>query len=202
MAYVRLPDLKAYLSITDESEDAVLQRLLNAAHAAFDHNFSYRFKPVRGVRHYRRTSLDTYDGMQALWLEAPLLSIDYILDAAGDAVPLDEVLVFPSSTVGPFYYLVWPENLGWGFSPTWGIGDTTGLYKSVEVSGRWAYTPGPPEDVKQAVLRLAAFWYTQRASQNGFTATSELGQNQVSAAIPDDVKALITQLQAQYELTT
>ena len=190
--YVSLQDFKAYLGISDDSEDAVLQRLLDNAEAWIDRHFDATFSPqVSDARAYGPDALAPLpcdERKLALWLDRPLLLLESIMLPDGSVLTGADVKLYPLNTEAKWYAVFdGIEQIA--------IGDGEAIARGV-----WGYTKFAPPDVMQLEMRLAAYWYRQRDSQMAFSATPELGSITTPSDIPDDVLRMIADLQASYRL--
>ena len=183
MRYISLQDIKTYLGITEDTEDAILERLAASAENWLDTQFDGQFVGVPYIRVYTNDDVallgDTYT--LALWLDMPLLELSQLVDGTGE--------VHTNLVLRPY-----------NGPPYWYIELDTWLKAPYKVFGVWGYTEDPPDIVKQIVLRLTGFWYRQRDSQLGYTATSDLGSVSTPAQIPADVVEMVKTLQAKYQL--
>ena len=69
---------------------------------------------------------------------------------------------------------------------------TTDPEGGITVTGKWAYSLTPPEAIKQATIRLAAYLYKQRDAQVfDITAQPEIGVITVPKGLPADVKQIL-----------
>lgn len=72
-----------------------------------------------------------------------------------------------------------------------GVNRPSGEY-GIQVSGRWCYSETPPRDVQRACLRLAAFYYRERSSQEFQVIGDDgTGQRQVPQTEPAQIPALL-----------
>jgi hypothetical protein len=166
MAYADLADLKVYLKITSNSEDTMLELMLDAATEMIDTVCHRRFAPPQGQGQGQHDEtfkftplsersegnlLDDY----TMNLGMDLLSLTSITNGDGTPIPVSGVVLLPSNTT-PANMIRIKSSSGyfWTYieSPE----------ESVSVTGRWAFSEHPPKNIEVACLRLAGYLYKQR----------------------------------------
>lgn len=154
MAYATLAELKTILKITDAADDGLLQDYLDAAQAAFEAATDRVFEAAADATRYYDPRDDVDGG--TLWLDADLCAVTTVTSGGTDVTA--GVVTVPRNAT-PYYGL----KLKSGYS--WQCGDE--CEDAIAVTGKWAYSATPPADVKQAVLRLAAWMYHARTNPEG-----------------------------------
>lgn len=180
MTYTTPNELKAYLGITSAKDDALLSSLIDAAQSAVELYTGRTFEAsADSIRYF--DPRDAVDGW--LWLDEDLAAITSITN--GDGQPVTAYVTQPA-TNGPFYAIKPKASSGQRWS-----------YRSdpedaIAIEGRWAYSVTPPAAIKQATMRLAAYYYRQKDAQVfDVTANPDIGVVQVPQGIPADVRILL-----------
>ena len=62
----------------------------------------------------------------------------------------------------------------------------------IKITGRWGYSIDPPDDIQQATLRLASFYYRQKDQPLFDVTTVEAGVTISPQGMPIDVKVLLS----------
>lgn len=190
MAYTSLANLKTYLKITSDRDDAILTMCLNAAIAKLDEQFAHKFESTSETRYYDETSIEG----DTLYLDAPLLTVTTLTGADGDEVAAANYWLMPRNSNGTTsayrsirlksgYTWAWAQD-GW-----------------VSVAGTWGFTATAPANVVQAVHRLASFYYRIKDNQTfGQVGNPDLGIVEVPATMPKDVQEMLRGLRLSYDL--
>lgn len=179
--YTTLEALKSYLGVATSADDALLGDLIERASAAVDALCRRRFRADADSTRAFDARRDT-DG-RTLWLDADLCALTSVVNGDGETVPSGDLLTWPR--VGPPWSeirLTGASAVGWTYAAT--------PENAIYVTGRWAYSVTPPDDIIHATVRLAAWFYRQkdvgyepaRPTFAGVTYTSDL---------PADVLALL-----------
>jgi hypothetical protein len=152
MAYITEVDLKTYLGIGEEGDDVLLEACIDRAKATID-TYTHRTFDVSSdtTRYFGR---DAVDGL-FLYLDHDLYSLTSIAngDSSGTAVDTDDITEWPQNDGPPYHAL----RLDSGSSSVWQV-DTDYW---IAVTGQWGYSATPPNDIVQAAVRLAGYYYRQ-----------------------------------------
>lgn len=147
MALVTLAQLKAYVDVSNTSDDSLLTSALSSAEAAVKAFTRRIFEPVTMTRTY---SSDAVRG-NLLFLDEDLISATSIT-ANGRNVPLSNVVLEPRNAA--CYSMIRMKQT---------VGDwLTDDDSEISVVGSWGYGASVPNDIVQAVTRLAAWLYRQK----------------------------------------
>lgn len=169
--YASLDQLKRYLDVQTNDDDALLTDLLNAATAHIDAYTRRHFSPTSAT-HVLDEQYVLQPDRRWLLLDDDLLAITSISDESGD-INVSEVRPIPS---GAPYRLL--EYARWD--------------PPVTVVGDWGYSATPPADIVYACMRLAAYWYRAKDAQVfDVTMVSDQGALTIPRGIPADVKAVL-----------
>jgi len=185
MAYIALADVKAYLKIESDktNDDAVISGLITRAQAMIDTITTRHFEAAADTTVYLDAEQDV-DG-KYLYFGDDICAVTSIVNGDGVAVdPAEYVLL---GRHAPYYAAILKATC-W---TSWTYTDSP--ENAIAVTGRWAYSITPPDDIVQAALRLVAWLYKQRDSVGDIAApaVSPSGQIIIPAAMPQDVRYLL-----------
>lgn len=182
MAYITLAQLKEDLGIAEEGDDFVLEQKIDAAQKIIEYLTSRVFEAASATRYY---TWDDVDGL-ILWLDADLVALTSVTngDSDGTSISTDDITLLPRNEGPPYDRL----RLDDGSTSVWEV-DTDYW---IQVVGTWGWSAAPPEPIKQACLRLAAYLYRLRDA-DVFDVVSFPGEGiiQLRRAIPTDVQVLL-----------
>lgn len=188
MAYCTVSDLKLYQDITGTTDDNLLTQMIARAQAAIDRHTHRKFEHgATAVTRYYTVGVDTLD--LTLYLDEDLCSISTVKTDADATSP---------TTISATEYVTEPRNqtpyhsitIKRSANKAWEYTDDP--ESGIEVSGKWAYSSAPPDDIRHACLRLASYYYAQKDAQVfDVTAMAETGVVTVPKGIPADVKQVL-----------
>jgi len=183
--YATLEQLKDYLSITSNTDDALLTDLLARATAMIEQMTRKVFEAplFSTARRFGREYM-MWDGVMR-WDYLLLPSGVYIaeLNGAKDGddvtIPLAEIDKHPVDA--PHSILVRRDKRWCGRTQT------------AEITARWGYSTDPPDDIIHATIRLAAWLYRQRGTANDpdRPTVADGGLVLLPSALPDDVRLIL-----------
>jgi hypothetical protein len=188
MAYTTATLLKTYLGITGASDDTLLTNLISRAQAAIDRYTGRTFEASANTTRKFTVGIDT-DG-RVLYLDEDLASINAIVTNAdgganADTLTTGEYVTKPRNRT-PYFAI---EILA-SADATWDY--TTDPENGITVSGKWAWSASAPDDIVQACIRLAGYFYRQKdAGVFDVTAMPDAGVIQIPQGIPKDVKMIL-----------
>jgi hypothetical protein len=192
--YATLTQIKAYMSISDNTDNDLLEDLVESASRSIDRIANRRFylDSTASARLYRAYSdifvyvddigttsslvVATDENGNGTYSKTLTLNQDYILD------PLTA-----SSLGRPFTQLTMVSN-----TETWPIfpGLTqNGLRPGVQVTARWGW-PSVPDDINMACLILAADLYKRKDAPGGILGLGDLGVVRMSP-VGRDITAMV-----------
>lgn len=173
MAYVTLAEVKEYLGISTSDDDALLGRLILAAQAAIEAHTSRRFEVVSASHTY---PMGHWQG-DVVFVGDDLRSIVSVTTDAGDSWTPSHFTFTPPARV---IYL------------TTGAPMPSQSARFFTVTGDWGFTAQPPDDVKQACVRLVGHMYRMKDAQAyDIIGMSETGTMRVQPKLPADVLELL-----------
>lgn len=189
--YCTVSDLKTYLGITVVTDDVLLTNLIARAQKAIEVYTGRVFKCTADTARNFTVGIDTA-GLNLWFGDADLCQFasttPVVTDADGGAHNLTRNTDFvtqPRNTT-PWYGLKLLDSCtyGWEYTNDPELG--------VTITGRWAYSITPPDDIIHACLRLAAYYYRQKdASVFDTTALPDAGVMMIPQGIPKDVKLIL-----------
>lgn len=186
MAYASLIDIREYLGISETSEDAFLLSIANRATAIIDTVTKRRFRADTDETRYFN-AIEDVDG-RMLWLASAgdLASLTNVVNGDGQAIPPSEYLLEPQY-FPPFFGII----LKSGSTYRWTYEDMP--ENAISVTGRWAYSVEPPEDITHACIRLSAFLYRQKDTSADLDRPIHTmdGSILMPSSIPSDVSAIL-----------
>ncbi|RMG78728.1 MAG: phage gp6-like head-tail connector protein [Chloroflexi bacterium] len=155
IAYATLDELKDYLGIQSNDDDALLQGLLLDVSRQIDHYCDRWFYGSVHTRYYDYSPAHI-DGNK-LYLDADIVGVDYVVNGNGGTIPANAYVVDPANTT-PKHTIRLKRSSGtyWTYE--------NDVEQAIVVAGTFGYVAGttPPEPIKRATLRLAQQKYAQR----------------------------------------
>lgn len=152
MSYVDVETLKTYIGASEDTDDYLLELVLDWAERRIETYTGRVFEAASGTKYYDWKAVS---GLY-LWLGTDFYSLTSIANGNSDSteIPTSDVTLWPRNE-GPPYYKI---RLNSGSAHSW-IVDTDYW---IEVTGLWGYSATPPSDILRACVRLAAYYYRQR----------------------------------------
>jgi uncharacterized phiE125 gp8 family phage protein len=182
--YATLAQLKAYLAITANTDDALLTDLLMRATSVIEQMTRKVFVATpasprrfgRGQMLWEGTLHRDYLLLPSGYYVAQLVSA---VDGDGATIPLSEIELPPD---GPPYTILIRRGSRWCHNT-----------QTAEITARWGYSISPPADIEHATIRLAAWMYRQRGTANDpdRPTVADGGLVLLPSALPDDVKQIL-----------
>lgn len=187
MAYTTFALLRSYLGIESFSDDSLLTSLIARAQDAIDAYCGRTFEASADDTHEFTVGVDTEGNM--LYLDDDLCAITSIKTDADNASPTTltstNYITHPRNRT-PYHAIeiISSSDYDWTYTT-----DPTG---GVTVTGKWAWSTTPPDDIVHACLRLAGYYFRQRdAGVFDTTAIPDAGIIQVPQGIPRDVQMIL-----------
>jgi hypothetical protein len=184
--YCTLDDVRRYVDFKNPahtSDDALITRLITAA--------SKRIDTYCGRTFVQRIETRSFDAVQdvegqRLWMDDDLLGVISITNGDGTAITTGQYVLEPANDI-PKYAI----KLRASSAQSWTY--HTDPEQAIHIGGTWGYHLGtlPPDDIRHAAVRLAAWYYQQREAPFETVALPELGAVTIPQAIPSDVVAIL-----------
>lgn len=186
MAYCTVSQVKTYLNITGNSDDALLGDLVAAAQRAIDDYCHRTFEAAADTTRYI-DAVGDHVRARSLFFDhiGDLASITTITNGDGVEVASDEYVTMPRHET-PYYGVKIKLSPGkvWTY--------TDDYEDAITITGRWAYSTAAPTAIQQACIRLTSYLYRQKDAQVfETTAIPEAGVITVPTGIPVDVRQLL-----------
>jgi hypothetical protein len=198
VAWATASELKTYLGISGSGDDSLLTTLLAQAQAFLEQVIGRKFEASTNTTRTFDAVRDVVDDQGWGW--GALLVLDH------DLCSINSVTNGDSTVVSSSDYVTEPRNDTpyWGIrlkrsaTAAWTYSDTP--ENAISISGKWAYSATCPDDVKRAVLDLAAYHYRRRGVEGTALdrpTVSPSGVTMFPGGLPESVKAVIGKYQVR-----
>ena len=178
--YPTYQDVKLYLNISTNKDDAILVTLLKRAIAIFENLAKRSFLPTTTTKYFSADSDEVVSWDKLFIRSEDLISVSQLV-INGSTVPSDEYVLEGGK---PFYKIRLTKDSDYSFKAY-----TIDPHNSIAVTGVWGYDDNIPEDVNGAIIRLTAYLYAQKDNALELDRTQSLSNGLViPAAIPNDVE--------------
>ena len=192
MAYLQVYEIKQYIDITSGDDDSLLIALISQAQSMIETLCKRRFEAASDTTRYFDAeadvvcSLSPFGGRRVLTLDEDLYSVTSVVNGDGTTVSSTQYVLNPRNEP-PYYEIELKANS----SIAWTYSDTP--ENAIAVTGRWAYSLTPPNDVKWAAGRLTAWLYRQRDTSMDLDRPmlSNSGIVLMPSSIPNDVTKVL-----------
>jgi hypothetical protein len=181
--YTTLADVKAYIGTVQSSEDALVSQFITRASRWIDTFCQRQFTA--------RTETRLFDALrdvsgQTLYVDDDLLGIVTVTNGDGTTLSASNYVFLPTNET-PKYGVRLKASSG----VTWTY--NTDPEEAISINGTWGYNNGtvPPDDVKHAATRLAAWFYEQKDAPFNTVAFPELGALEIPPGVPPDIEATL-----------
>lgn len=180
MPYETLANLKRWLGVTSASDDELLQWSIDEAKAHIDRETLRTWEASADTTRTFDAVLDVRGRM--LVFDAEIAAITSVVNGDGATVAASQYVPVPRN-VAPYTAITLKLNstVEW----TW----STSPEGAISVTGRWASSITPPDDIARACRRLAAWYYIQRRNPDDLDrpiATAD-GMTLMPNRVPSDV---------------
>ena len=185
MAYCTVADVKQYLGNTTTDDDTLLGELIPRAQKAIETHTHRVFEATSDTTRVFDADCDTDDRL--LYLDEDIVSITTVTNGDGTTVTSSQYVTYPRNRT-PYYAVELKLSPG----IIWEYDSSSDPEGAISVTGKWAYSESPPDDIVHACIRLVGYYYRQKDSQvYDTTATPELGTITVPMGLPKDVKTIV-----------
>jgi len=185
MAYTDNTTLAALLGISGSGDNSLLTACITRAQAAINKLTGRVFECATATTRYFDVDRDVQG--RTLYLDRDLCSISTITNGDGSTIASDAYVTEPRNDT-PYRAITLKASKG----ITWTY--LTDPENAISVNGKWAYSATAPDDIVQACLRLAGFYYRQKDNPEYGRAITEAG----IVVEPNDVPADVLHLLAPY----
>lgn len=188
MAYASLAQVKAYLGNASSADDTLLNDIIARAHSIINRYCGGRiFEWTAAAEAKTFDAIADVDGRELLFYRHDLAEISSVVNGDGVTVSAGEYVTLPANGA-PYYGLRLKASSGkaWTY--------TTDPEGAISVTGKWAYSVACPADITAACVRLVAYLYRQKDTQQVFQqmANAQTGVMALpSEAIPSDIKTML-----------
>lgn len=154
--YCTLDDLKLYLSIGEENEEDndLLTSLISIATKMIESKTTRRFESSSTSTRYFDAEADT-DRKRMLFFDDDICSITLVVNGDGVTISANDYTTQPRHET-PYHSIRLKDsaNVDWTYEDT--------PEDAIAVTGHWAYSITPPQDIVHACIRLSSFLYRQK----------------------------------------
>lgn len=179
MAYAELSELRSYLGVESNDDDALLQGFLATAQALIDKHTGRTFEaPTDESRTFDENDV----AGDMLLFGADLCSVTAVVEDGSTLSRNDDYMTRPRIDAdAPFWGLRRMDSEDWTID-----GD-------IVVTGRWAYSITAPDDIRHATVRLAAYLYRQKDNAAGDLDRTVIvgGTTILPAVFPGDIDRML-----------
>lgn len=183
--YAGTTDLRAYISPNGSlpnTDNGLLQSCLNRAEAAIDSYTRRNFLGTAGTYVVNRFGQVNVAG-QALYLDTDLVSLVSVTNGDATTIPLGSVWLEPRNEGPPYRIVRLKSSYVWVWNTD----------SDVTLAGTFGFGTVVPDDIVQATIRTAAYYYRQKDTGPGDVAGfPDGGEVQVAKGLPDDVRWLLS----------
>lgn len=188
MSYVTLSDVKTYSGISLSTDDSLITSLIDRAQKAIETKTHRIFEASVDTTKY--FSVDN-TGWRTLYFDEDICAITTIKTNAdngsgGIIIPSTDYVTEPRNRT-PYYAIkiLSSSSYDWEY--------TDDPENGISITGKWAYSLTPPDDIKHACIRLVNYYYHQKdAAVFDTTAIPDAGVIQIPQGIPADVEILLS----------
>jgi uncharacterized phiE125 gp8 family phage protein len=182
MAYTTTAEVKQYLGISTDTDDALIDSLIDRAEGVIESYTGRVFEAQTATKYF------TIDNVEGRWLYLwgyDLLTVTALLDGDADttAFTSDQYRLEPRNET-PKYAIRLKEDYDWDFYDS---------DSEISVTGTWGWSTTPPEAIEHACVRLTAFLYRQKDTSADIDRPFVTGDGVtiMPSSLPQDVKSIL-----------
>lgn len=171
-------------SIADGTQQFLVNQAIDNAEVAIDNYTRRNFVGTTGTVYYSRFDDWRVRPGGALYLHTDLFAPTEIQLGNSQNIPLGSIWLEPRD-VGPPYRIVRLHS-----TYVWQWNTDQDMF----ISGTWGYSTTAPDDIVQATLRAAKYFYSLK-DQSGFseiTGFDQAGQQPTPSGLPSDVRYMLS----------
>jgi len=186
MSYCTLDDLKTYLGITSrDTDDALLYSIITRAQQYIDTHCKRKFEASADTTKYLDAVEDVDGYVLYLGAAGDLCAITSVTNGDDTVLAATDYVTQPRSYT-PYHALRLLASSGY----TWTYDDDH--ENAITIVGKWAYSTSAPNDIVQACVRLAAWFYHQKDNSADLDRPVIAGNSTIlPARMPTDVMELL-----------
>jgi hypothetical protein len=193
MAYASLSELRSYLfaggTTAPATDDALLSAMIARAQASID--------AALGGRSFEATiATKVYDLPDGEYLDVDdLLTVTTLTNGDGVVIPAGAYVLYPLN-INPKRMIYLKATSGYTWLPD-ALGNDAGC---ISVAGTWGYMATPPDNIKQACIRLSTWMYRQKDTSADLDRPLMTGDGGIvlPSAMPRDVEQLLASYVRRY----
>ena len=181
--YCTVADVKLFLGIQENTDDTLLESLVKIATAIVNTQTRRVFiAPTDDETRIYFTDGRLSDDYLEMWIGDDIFSITSITNYDGSSLSTSDIFQLPINQI--------PKNhirIKTSASKNFGYGD---IDEYISITGKFAYSATPPEDIKHAAIRLTAWIYRQKDGGGDLDRPLMTGEGTVilPAMLPRDVE--------------
>ncbi len=188
--YITLAQLKQYqgIPLDDTDSDALLTQFIVNAQKMVDNHCHRKFEAATNTTRYFQEARAIRGN--ELWLDRDLAAINTVTNGDGTVVAANQYRVIPPNAISdgiPIEAIKLKPSAG----INWDLGDEDGI----AISGKWAYSVSAPDDVVQAMWRLAGYFFGQKDNASDIDKpiliSAEGNTSILPRQLPKDLKVLL-----------
>jgi len=188
--YVEITELRDYLDISITTDDPLLGMAIGAAEQYIDSQTNRHFEAETDTKYFERSALDRWDNRLLNLYNQDLLSVTTLTngDSSGTAISSSNYWLVPRNEGPPYHGILLKTNVSdyWQWDTDYWV----------SVAGTWGYSTIVPDDLRQACLILASYYYRGKDSQI-FEVTAILESG--AMAIPQGEPATVAKIIKRYK---
>lgn len=191
MAYITTDQLRDYIGATSHTDDTQLGFMCGRAQAMVEAFCNRRFEATSDTTRFYNALDIRYGGnvdavTNTLLLDEDLAEVTTVVNGDGSSIPLNALVLLPTNMT-PKYGIKIKMNTAYVWTYV-GEPDT-----AIEVTGKFAYSITPNDDIVSATLRLGAYIYRQREGtpDTDRSIISSDGMILAAARIPSDIAVIL-----------
>jgi len=185
MSYVNLSTFKRYVGADATTDDDLLQDCLSDAQKYIETQTSRIFECTADTTRYFDAFADTVQ-YRELFFDTDLCQITSVVNGDGATITTAQYVTNPRN-ITPYY------SIQLKLSSTTYLNYDTSPENAIAVTGRWAYSLTPPQDIIHATKRLAKWYYNQRdtSAEVDRPMLTNSGATLLPSAIPKDISDIL-----------
>ena len=188
MAYCDEDQVKIYLGIAEDTDDALIVPLINRAQKFIEDYCHRKFEASADTT--RKFDVEKDTAGATLYFDEDICSIATVTNNADGGVYAETILNTEYVTLPRNYTPYHAIRILSSADHFWTYTDDPEM--GITVAGKWAYSLTAPLDIQQACIRYASYLYRQKDSQVfDTTADAMTGMVTIPQRIPTDVKIVL-----------